>query len=162
MKWKLKHLRLAEDLVLCSSDFLQKTMINKNNWNIYLKAIHVCFCFCWNETNAMGRKSLTRRPNICRLRQIHTDWPTFFSSYNVHIHARAHLPSNCRRKKIMALVRRSTGRRHHWTSLTAFVSRARLSKALDVHGELCSPYGETRAGGKFRAGQIDRIISNRS
>lgn len=99
MKWKLKHLRLAEDLVLCSSDFLQKTMINKNNWNIYLKAIHVCFCFCWNETNAMGRKSLTRRPNICRLRQIHTDWPTFFSSYNVHIHARAHLPSNCRRKK---------------------------------------------------------------
>ena len=59
-------------------------------------------------------------------------------SHNVY--TGAHLPSDCKvRKTIMPLVRRSNGRRHHWTSLTALVSKAALSIALDVHAERCSP-----------------------
>lgn len=68
-----------------------------------------------------------------------TAWPTnLFASHNfilVHICR----PSDCIRKTIMPLVRRPDGRRHHWTSLTAFVSKAALSKALDVRAERCSP-----------------------
>jgi len=61
----------------------------------------------------------------------------------------------------MSLVRRSNGRRRHWTSLTASVSKAALSKALDVRAELngIHPGGEILAGTDVlfkRAGQAGR------
>ena len=140
--------------------WFSSAVLLKNNWNIDLKTIHVCFLFLLKR-NKCNWTEVTRR-NIFLSSEavwlIQSDRPSsvlviMFILTLVHI---------CRpiadEKKIMALVRRSTGRRHHWTSLTAFVSRARLSKALDVHG---SPCGETREVGKFRAGQIDRLISKR-